>query len=131
MVILPFLMSTFKSRNGISLILYPFLHFCCCFHRKPVLRNCLHFFKIFKKQCVVERLIKVNLLPEMLLLPIFLHYKVKENQNMIKEPFFGTPRGLLTCLLILTSERREWAVFQTNLVLAIFWPLLVAFRKSN
>ena len=88
-------------------------------------------FQNFKKQCVVERLIKVNLLPEMLLLLIFLHYKVKENQNMIKERSFGTPRRLLTCLLILTSERRQWAVFQINLVLAIFWPLLVAFRKNN
>ena len=44
----------------------------------------------------------VNLLPKMLLLSIFLHYKVKKNQNMIKEPPSWTSRRLWTCLLSLS-----------------------------
>ena len=47
----------------------------------------------------------------MLLLSIFLHQKVKNNQNMIKEPSFGTPRGLLTCLLTLSLRTTPAGVF--------------------
>ena len=89
-------------------------------HRKPLKRNCLHFFKTFKKQCALESLMKVNLLLEMLLLLIFLDQKVKKNQNLIKEPSLGTPRGLLPCLLSLSLGMTPIGVFSDYFSLSNF-----------
>ena len=47
---------------------------------------------------------KLNLLPEILLLLIFLHKQVKKNQKMTKEPSFGTSNRDLTYLLTLSLQ---------------------------
>ena len=47
----------------------------------------------------------------MLLLSIFLDWKVKKNQNMIKEPSLGTSLGLLLSLLILSIWTTPIGVF--------------------
>ena len=67
----------------------------------------MHFFKIFKNQCGlirVKKTLRVNKSKPTFRNAFFfvLHQKVKNNQNMIKEPSFGTPRGLLICLLTLS-----------------------------
>ena len=58
---------------------------------------------------------KLNLLSEMLLLSIFFALESeKKYQNMIKDPSFGDPRGLLTCLLLKVN------LFSQMLLLSIF-----------
>ena len=47
----------------------------------------------------------------------------KKYQNLKKEPFFGAPRGVLTCLL--ASEGHIYAFFWTHLVSAIFGHILL------
>ena len=48
---------------------------------------------------------------------------------MTKEPSYGTPPRVLTCLLTLNLRMTLiGGFFWTNSVLAIFWPLPVAFR---
>ena len=76
---------------------------------------------------------KANLPPEMLLLSIFLHYKVRQNQNMFKETSFGTPRGLLTFLLTLILRTTPIEVFRNYFSFSHFWGdfLLPLEQKTN
>ena len=69
------------------------------------------FFSKFLKQCAFEELMKLSLLRQMLLLQIILLQEVKKNQDMTKEPFFGAPHGILTCLLTLTLRKTHICVF--------------------
>ena len=52
----------------------------------------------------------------------------EKNQKITKGPSFGTVGGVLTTVLAIAPV---YAFFWTILVLAIFWPLLVAFRTSD
>ena len=76
---------------------------------------------------------KAKLLPQMLLLSVFLHYRVRQNQNMFKEPSFGTPRGLSTFLLTLILRTTPIDVFRDYFSFSHFWGdfLLPLEQKTN
>ena len=54
---------------------------------------------------------KLDLLPEMLLLSIFLHCKVENNQEITKGLSFGSPHRVLTYLLTLSFRMMTYGVF--------------------
>ena len=71
---------------------------------------------------------KLKLLRETLLLIIFFPLKSEKEVKMDEATLFETARGFLTCLLTLRPRIHIYVVFWTALVLAIFWPVSVAFR---
>ena len=74
---------------------------------------------------------KLNLLPEILLLSLFLHYKVKKNQKRMKERSFGTPHGFLTFLLTLSLRMTPIGVFPDDLNFSHFSATSCCFKKKK
>ena len=87
------------------------------------------FFSKFLKQCAFEGLMKLSLLRQMLLLQIILLQDVKKNQDMTKEPFFGAPHGILTCLLTLSLRKTHICVFPDYLSFCQFLATSCYFQK--
>ena len=56
---------------------------------------------------------------------------MKKNQNVIKEPSFGTPRGVMTCLLTLSLRTTPIGVFSDYFSFSHFWPLTIAFKTKE
>ena len=71
---------------------------------------------------------KLNLLPEMLLLSIFLYLKVENNQQIKMEPSFGTSHGVLTFLLTHGLRMTFFIVFSDYFSLDNFCALYIIFQ---
>ena len=76
-------------------------------------------------------LTKLNHLPEILFLLIFLHSKVKKDPEMTKEPSFGTPRGVWTCLLSLSLRTTPFGGFPDYFSFSHFLATCCCFQSKG
>ena len=76
-------------------------------------------------------LTKLNHLPEILFLLIFLYQKVKKDPEMTKEPSFGTPRGVWTCFLTLSLRTTPFGGFPDYFSFSYFLTISYRFQKKR